>query len=74
VLFKEKIENRSGRCRLGFLVCVEEFADTVTKEMLRSSKNDLLVVPIDGQQLKQLVESPNRNQLLLEFLTKATLI
>ena len=74
VLFKEKIENRSGRCRLGFLVCVEEFADTVTKEMLRSSKNDLLVVPIDGQQLKQVVESANRNQLLLEFLTKATLI
>lgn len=74
VLFKEKIENRAGRCRLGFLICTETFADTVTKEMLRSSKTDLLVVPIDGEKLRQLVQSQNRNQLLLEFLTAATLI
>jgi len=74
VLFKEKIENRAGRCRLGFLVCVEEFAETVTKEMLRSSKTDLLVVPIDDERLKQLVESQNRSQLLMDFLTSVTLI
>lgn len=74
VLFKEKIENRAGRCQLGFLICTENFADTVTKEMLRSSKNDLLVVPIDGEKLLQLVQSHNRNQLLLDFLTAATLI
>jgi ActR/RegA family two-component response regulator/Holliday junction resolvase-like predicted endonuclease len=74
VLFQEKIENRSGRCRLGFLICVDEFAETVTKEMLRGSKNDLLVVPIDGQKLEQLVRSANRNQLMLNFLTEATLI
>jgi len=74
VLFKEKIENRAGRCRLGFLICVEEFAGTVTKEMLRSSKSDLLIVPIDGEKLQRLVHSQNRNQLLLEFLTAATLI
>jgi ActR/RegA family two-component response regulator len=74
VLFKEKMENRAGRCSLGFLICVEEFAETVTKEMLRSSKTDLLVVPIDGEKLQQLVASQNRNQLLLDFLTKATLI
>lgn len=74
VSFREKIENRFGRCRLGFLVCIEEFAETITKEMLRSSKTDLLVVPIDGEKLRQLVESQNRNQLLLDFLTKATLI
>ena len=74
VLFKEKIENRAGRCRLGFLICVEEFAETVTKEMLRSSKSELLVVPIDGEKLRQLVHSQNRNQLLLNFLTAATLL
>jgi ActR/RegA family two-component response regulator len=74
VLFKEKIENRTGRCRLGFLICVEEFAKTVTKEMLRSSKGDLLIVPIDGEKLQQLVQSQNRNHLLLDFLTSATLI
>jgi len=74
VLFKEKIENRAGRCRLGFLICVEEFAETVTKEMLRSSKTDLLIVPIDGERLRQLVQAQNRSQLLLHFLTAATLI
>ena len=74
VLFQEKIENRSGRCQLGFLICVEEFADTVTKEMLRSSKSDLLVVPINGEKLEQLFESQDRNQLLLDFFTSATLI
>ena len=74
VLFKEKIENRAGRSRLGFLICVEEFAETVTKEMLRSSKSNLLVVPIDGGKLRQLVGSPNRNHLLLDFFTSATLV
>lgn len=74
VLFQKKIENRAGRCRLGFLICVEEFAETVTKEMLRSSKSDLLVVPIDGEKLRQLVQSQNRNQLLIDFFTAATLV
>lgn len=74
VLFQEKIENRSGRCRLGFLICADEFADTITKEMLRSSKSDLLVVPINGEKLRQLVESQDRNQLLLDFFTSATLV
>lgn len=74
VVFKEKMENRAGRCSLGFLVCVDEFAETVTKEMLRSSKTELLIVPIDGDKLQQLVESQNRNQLLLDLLTAATLV
>jgi len=74
VIFQQKIENRTGRCRLGFLICVDEFAETITKEMLRSSKSDLLVVPIDGAKLEQLVRSENRNQLLLDFLTEATLV
>lgn len=74
VVFKDKLENRTGRCSLGFLVCVEEFAETITKEMLRSSKTDLLVVPIDGEKLQQLAKKTNRNQLLLDFLTAATLV
>lgn len=74
VIFKEKIENHAGRCRLGFLICVEEFADTITKEMLRSSKSDLLIVPIDGSKLDRLVRSEKRSQLLLDFLNGATLI
>jgi DNA-binding NarL/FixJ family response regulator len=74
VLFKEKIENRYGRCRLGFLVCTADFTETIDKEMLRSSKTDLLIVPINGDGLHQLVESKNRSQLLRSFVDRALLI
>jgi DNA-binding NarL/FixJ family response regulator len=74
VLFKEKIENRVGRCKLGFLVCTADFAETIEKEMLRSSKTDLLIVPINGDDLHQLVESKNRSQLLRSFVDTALLI
>ena len=75
VLFKEKMENRVGRCTLGFLICTEEFAATLTKEMLRSSKFDLLVVPINGAQLRELVEAGrDRSQKLRELVDRALLI
>lgn len=73
VAFEQKIENRAGRCRLGFLICVDEFADTVTTELLRFSKTDKLIVPINGDKLRQLVRSQNRNQLLIDFVTAASL-
>lgn len=74
VLFKEKIENRYGRCKLGFLVCTTDFTKTLEKEMLRSSKTGLLVVPINGDDLRQLVESKKRSQLLRSFVDKALLV
>jgi YesN/AraC family two-component response regulator len=74
VLFKEKIENRYGRCKLGFLICTAEFAETIEREMLRSSKTDLLVVPINGDDLRQLVEAKSRSQLLRSFVDRALLI
>lgn len=73
VLFKEKIENRAGRCKLGFLVCAERFAGTIEKEMLRSSKSELLIVPIDGNDLRQLVEAKNRSEILRSFVDSALL-
>jgi DNA-binding NarL/FixJ family response regulator len=73
VLFKEKIENRYGRCRLGFLVCTEKFAETVTKEMLREAKGELLVVPLDGDDLRELIESKNRSQTVRGFVDRALL-
>lgn len=68
------MENRVGRCELGFLVCTESFAETIEKEMLRSSKTNLLVVPIDGAGLQDLVESPHRSELLRTLLDKALLV
>lgn len=73
VLFREKMRNRVRQCTLGFLVCTEEFADTIDKEMLRGSRGDLLVVPINGERLRQLVESRDRNALLKEFTIAASL-
>lgn len=71
VLFADKIHNRYGRCRLGFLVCTEKFAETLEKEMMRYSKTDLLVVSINGEQLKHLVEAQNRSQVLRGFVDQA---
>jgi DNA-binding response OmpR family regulator len=73
VVFKEKIENRAGRCKWGFLIWTERFAETVEKEMLRSSKSDLLIVPIDGDGLSQLVEAKNRSAVLRSFVDGALL-
>lgn len=74
VLFKEKMENRVGRAELGFLVCTAEFAETIENEMLRSSKTSLLVVPINGEGLRQLVEAGNRSVLLRSFVDQALLV
>lgn len=52
VIFKNKLRNRVGRATCGFLISWNGFADTVTKEMLRGSEGDLLVVPITGQDLR----------------------
>ncbi len=57
VLFKEKMENRKGRCSLGFLVSWNGFKETVTKEMLRGSHERILVVPVDGRQIREAVRS-----------------
>lgn len=74
VLFKEKIKNRYGRSKLGLLICTEVFAETIKKEMLRSSKSDLLVVPVNGNDLKELVDSKNRDQVLIRLVQAAMLV
>lgn len=57
VLFREKIENRNRRCSLGFLISWNGFANTVTKEMLRGSREDTLIVPISGDNIRSAVRS-----------------
>lgn len=71
--FERKIENRYGRCKLGFLVCIDKFAETLEKEKLRSSRGDILIVPIDGVALYDLVMSSEREQLLRSLVDKAIL-
>lgn len=57
VLFREKLENRNRRSSLGFLISWNGFASTVTKEMLRGSREEILVVPLSGHDLRAAVIS-----------------
>ena len=71
VLFKEKIENRSSRCTLGFLISWNGFAETVTKEMLRGSREEVLVVPIGGEEIKRAIETSDFEKALTDSFDKA---
>jgi hypothetical protein len=59
VLFKEKIENRSNRCSIGFLISWNGFKSTVTKEMLRGSRETTLVVPMSGKEIRSAIRYNN---------------
>jgi hypothetical protein len=56
VAFREKLENRRGRAKLGFFISGRGFARTFGQEDLRNSKTDLLVVPIELKQLIDIIE------------------
>lgn len=57
VISREKLENRKRRCSLGFLISWNGFATTVTKEILRGSREEILIVPITGQNIRAAVHS-----------------
>lgn len=71
VLFKEKIDNRSNRCSLGFLISWNGFKDTVTKEMLRGSREHTLVVPITGKDIRAAIRNNNFADVLASCWEKA---
>lgn len=39
VQFYRKLENRGGHCTLGFLICIEGFAETFHQEQLRAANS-----------------------------------
>lgn len=65
VIFRAKLENRSQRTTLGFLISWNGFAETVTKEMLRGSREELLIVPLAGNDLRAAVRSGDFAQVML---------
>lgn len=71
VLFHQKIENRSQRCTLGVLISWNGFAQTVTKEMLRGSREGLLLVPMTGEDVRQGVRTGNFMSTLLSCWDRA---
>lgn len=56
VAFREKLENRRGRAKLGFFISAKGFARTFGLEDLRNSKADLLIVPIELRHLIEMIE------------------
>jgi hypothetical protein len=73
VEFKSKMENRKARCSLGFLISWNGFADTITKEMIRGSRERLLIVPLDGKQIEDAVRENSFNQVLMSAWNEATM-
>lgn len=65
VVFRAKLENRSQRTTLGFLISWNGFAETVTKEMLRGSREELLIVPLAGDDLRRAVRANNFAEVML---------
>ena len=74
VEFKSKMENRKGRCSLGFLISWNGFADTITKEMLRVSHERLLIVPIDGKQIQDAVRNGSFFSVIMSAWNEATMV
>jgi hypothetical protein len=71
VVFLAKLENRSQRCTLGFLISWNGFKETVTKEMLRGSREQILVVPMTGEDIRTAVRSGDFVKALLECWDRA---
>ena len=73
IVFRKKLENRAGRCRLGFFVAPGGFTKGRETEALGERQNQHLVVPIGPEDLEELVASPNRNDVLKKFHGRAAM-
>ena len=58
-LLEKKAENRRDRCSLCFLISWNGFTSTIEKELLRSSRQRLVIVPLTGSDLSKAVADNN---------------
>jgi DNA-methyltransferase (dcm) len=61
VVFRAKIENRRDRVKLGFFISWNGFKETYKFEDLRGTKEDILIIPITGQQIKECITENESN-------------
>jgi hypothetical protein len=66
VVFRAKLENRSQRSTLGLLIAWNGFAETVTKEMLRGSREEILIIPLTGKNLRSAVRDGDFLKVILQ--------
>lgn len=74
VVFHQKLINRRNRCSLGFLISWNGFTETVRKEQLRGSNEEVMVVLLSGEDLLAGVESGNFLQVLVKAYDKTILL
>jgi hypothetical protein len=72
-LLEQKAKNRRKRCSLAVLISWNGFANTIEKELLRSSRQRLVIVPLTGQDLKRAVAENNFLE-VLESAWRSTLL
>ena len=69
-----KVLNRGRRCSIGFLISWNGFAETITTEMLRASRETPLIVPLDRKAIKDAVESGNFLDIISAARQKALMV
>jgi hypothetical protein len=66
VVFYQKMVNRRQRCTLGFLVSWNGFAKTIPLEALRTSRDEPLVILLDGRQIAAAIKQGDFLDLVLK--------
>jgi CheY-like chemotaxis protein len=69
--FRGKLETKFGRVRIGFFIAPGGFAKTFAAEAARHSKDDVLVIPVDGEALQRWIEAEDRLAVLNELHQRA---
>lgn len=69
--FVEKIDRRYGRAKFGFFVAVNGFTAGFKSTLAANRKGDVLVIPLDGGDIKALVEAEDREALLKQHHQRA---
>lgn len=72
-VFVRKLERRHQRCKLGFLAAFGGFTDPAYKVQLADSKDDVLVVLMDGEDLARLVAPGDRSAVLKDLHQRAVM-
>lgn len=71
VVFKQKIVNRRGRAKIGFFISWNGFAETFTREDLRTSQNDILIIPVIDKEIIQAFNHGDVQRSIEEWWLKA---
>lgn len=74
VILRSKIENRRDRVKLGVFISWNGFTDTYTYEDLRGSKENILIIPITGQQIKECIIEGEIETHLKEWYKRAVIL